>query len=686
MTDDKLNVKMRALVQEYGLEACRNSLQVSIDEQQQINSAILEASFDGFLLVNKEGFILSCNQAALNIFGYDPDPPELVGKHILCLVGGADPEAHRRHFEHPPEPLPGTRILTHMRDVPAIHKSGAEFRVTIGLCFLELDSKRHYVAFVRDLTKQKRQDELQQATFDASFDPIAVTDEYGVIQTVNQALLDEFIYSDASAIMGQSITKLLPAKNAGSHDGFLQHFQEHITNNTVSSTVTVDKSLKNREMMAIRSDGSEFPSKVDFQRIKADHIHELHLVGFIRNMTDEKKAMEVTRMNGEILAQRAKVDMERDMTAYFAHELRNPLGAIDSALTTMPEDLASNVQEAKELHKSIKLCTTSMSLIMNNLLDVRQMEEGHMTFHSSPVDLERLLNKVHAMLVPSVKGGVEFSCVADMDKRNWVLGDSHRLEQVMTNVATNAIKYTTAGSISMSIRWSEDSQVRFECVDTGPGIPGDEQANMFKRFVRRGHAPGTGLGLAIAKHIVDHLRGTIYFESDPAVAPGTTCVAILPLQLTTAPEVNTSFSPEKEVVACLSPLNVLVVDDIKMNRKMVARRLKKIVPNCNISEAGTGEKAIEMCGQGNFDIIIVDNYMEEAGGVMLGTDAVVAMRRMDISSLIIGCSGNDLAQEFRSAGANFFWSKPLPSDAEIARQIQVGTANQCTDGMITTST
>ena len=208
-----------------------------------------------------------------------------------------------------------------------------------------------------------------------------------------------------------------------------------------------------------------------------------------------------------------KMEMERDMTAYFAHELRNPLGAIDSALTTMPDDLTKNAQEAKELHKSIKLCTTFMSQIMNNLLDVRQMEEGQMTWHPSPLDLERLLTDIHTMLLPSVKGGVEFHCVVDMAGRNWVLGDAHRLQQVMTNVATNAIKYTTSWiNILVSSMVRDDSQVRFECIDTGPGIPKDEQANLFKRFVKRGGAPGTGLGLAIAKHIVDFIGGTIRFE------------------------------------------------------------------------------------------------------------------------------------------------------------------------------
>lgn len=647
---DELKEKIQALVQEFGIEACRNCLQIAIDEQEQINKAILEASFDGFLLVDKEGFIRSCNQAALNIFGYSA-PKELVGNHIMSLVGGEHPETHKRHFENPPEPIPGTKILTHMRDVPAKHKSGLEMRVTVGLCFLDLNSGRHYVAFVRDLTEQQRQEKLQQATYNASFDPIVVTDASGVILTANQAMLDEFGYNnDPSVVIGQPISKLVPERDATTPGGFVERFLEHA--NPVSPVAC----LRNREMTAIRSDGSVFSIKVSCQRIREDHLHELHLVGFIRNITDEKKAVEVTRMKGEVRAQEAKVKMEQDMTAYFAHELRNPIGAIDSALATMPRDLATNALEAKELLDSIQKCTTFMSQIMNNLLDVRQMEEGQIALHPSPIDLEQLLTEVHTMLLPSVRGGVEFRCVVDMAERNWVVGDAYRLQQVMTNVASNAIEYTTSGSISLSLEWSGDNQVRFECRDTGPGIPEDEQANLFKRFVKRGRAPGMGLALAIAKHIVDIIGGTIRFESNPEVSPGSTCIAILPLFVTAAPKIDKLSSETNGAMLILETLNVLVVDDINMNRKMVKRRFKKIAPNCNISEACTGEEAINVCKQENFDVIIMDNYMDKAGGVMVGTDAVATIRSMGIGSLIIGCSGNDLSPEFHSAGANFFWS------------------------------
>jgi signal transduction histidine kinase len=85
------------------------------------------------------------------------------------------------------------------------------------------------------------------------------------------------------------------------------------------------------------------------------------------------------------------------MTAYFAHELRNPLGAIDSALSAMPDDL---LESAKDLVAGMQLCTDFMSSIMNNLLDVRKMEENKMTLLSKPMSLEHLVTSVHKMLLP----------------------------------------------------------------------------------------------------------------------------------------------------------------------------------------------------------------------------------------------------------------------------------------------
>jgi len=391
------------------------------------------------------------------------------------------------------------------------------------------------------------------------------------------------------------------------------------------------------------------------------------LISFLLCMVVLQKQIQ-HELKGKALAQNAKVETERNMTAYFAHELRNPLGAIDSALVAMPE---SESPEAKELVASMKLCTTFMSQIMNNLLDVRKMEENKLVLRSDPFSLPELVEGVHKMLQPSVKKGVEFTFSCHTNGRDYASGDFYRIQQVYTNVVTNAIKHTSSGSIDLSLRLSGDI-IRFECRDTGPGIPKEEQKEMFERFHQRGGVPGSGLGLYIAKQLVDLMDGSIRFESDPATKPGTTCIVDISLQACPPPieaaveEVEPQLFEEK--------MRFLIVDDIKMNRAMLRRRIcKGVAPNAVIQEAATGEEALEILSSGNeerFDVIIVDQFMEQAGGVLKGTQAVERMRAMKIDSVIVGNSGNDLEDEFGNAGVDLFWKKPLPSNEEMLKQLQ----------------
>jgi len=405
------------------------------------------------------------------------------------------------------------------------------------------------------------------------------------------------------------------------------------------------------------------------------------VVGVAQDVTeDRKKAKTLRGMQTLRASQEAKVETERNMTAYFAHELRNPLGAIDCALNSMPDNLP---ESARSLISGMQLCSTFMSKIMNNLLDVRKMEEGKMQLRKVPISLRKLLYNVHKMLLPSVRPGVDFrttlkDCHGNDGKgkkkninnsyydNDWILGDPHRIEQVLTNVVSNAIKYTMLGHIELSIKW-EDGNVKFTVEDTGPGIPINEQKKLFQRFIQRGGAPGTGLGLAIAKHIVDLTGGSIQFESDPTVKAGTSCIVLMNLPLCKAPETTVKKSTE----LIQEPISCLIIDDIKMNRTMLKRRFKKgIAPNCTIREAATGEEALLICGKEKFDVIVVDQFMEGAGGVMVGTDVIFAMRRMRIDSIIIGCSGNDIGSQFIEAGAEFVWQKPMPSNDQIIQDLR----------------
>lgn len=371
------------------------------------------------------------------------------------------------------------------------------------------------------------------------------------------------------------------------------------------------------------------------------------------------------------LAQTAKVDTERNMTAYFAHELRNPLGAIDSALEAMPDDLPG---QAQDLVEGMQLCSSFMSSIMNNLLDARKIEENKLELLSIPLSLSKLVHDVHGMLLPSVKQGVIFEVVCETGDRDWVLGDFYRIQQVFTNLVTNAIKHTKAGSITLLLQWQGDS-IRFFCKDTGPGIPKNEQAKMFERFVQRGGAPGSGLGLCIAKKIVDLMGGSIRFDSDPPTKPGTACIVEFSLPLCNGPVQNSKAS--RDVHPIEEAISMLIVDDIKLNRTMLSRRIKKnIAPNSVVTELTTGEEALELCARETFDVIVMDQFMEEAGGTITGSEAITALRGMGSEALIIGNSGNDLDGNFIEAGADLFWTKPLPPNATIIGHLRQGMAKK----------
>jgi hypothetical protein len=225
---------------------------------------------------------------------------------------------------------------------------------------------------------------------------------------------------------------------------------------------------------------------------------------------------------------------------------------------------------------------------------------------------------------------VDFTILCQTQGRDWVLGDKHRIQQVLTNVVANAVKYTVQGSIVLSVAW-DGAMVRFECADSGPGIPKSEQSRLFQRFVTRGGAPGTGLGLAIAKNIVDLAGGSIGFESDPSVKPGTTSVVKLPLEETENVDLEASESSVKDpVLAIQESISILIVDDVKMNRMVFGRRFRKgVAPQATVSEATTGEEAIELCGRKTFDVIIMDQFME--GGKYLSTNYLAPFIRMSHS-------------------------------------------------------
>ena len=217
-----------------------------------------------------------------------------------------------------------------------------------------------------------------------------------------------------------------------------------------------------------------------------------------------------------------------DVLAVVAHDLRNPLNTVSMAVSLMLESTPpERVQERRQV-EIVRRAADRMNRMIQDLLDVKRMESGRLTLDAKPEAPVALINDTIDMLRPLASGST-IRMEANVDEGlPHVLADSSRIQQVLSNLVGNAVKFTPRnGRISITAEHI-DGEVRFGVIDTGPGIPAEQLPHIFGRFwqARATDRRGIGLGLAIAKGIVEAHNGKIWVESH--VGLGSTFYFTLP--------------------------------------------------------------------------------------------------------------------------------------------------------------
>ena len=217
-----------------------------------------------------------------------------------------------------------------------------------------------------------------------------------------------------------------------------------------------------------------------------------------------------------------------DILAVVAHDLRNPLNTVTMAISLMLETTpAERVQERRQ-QEIVRRAADRMNRMIQDLLDVKRMESGHLTIEVRPETAEMLVNDTIDMLRPLALGSSILMEASIADNLPRVSADSARIQQVLSNLVGNAVKFTPRqGRITIAAE-AIDGEVRFAVIDTGPGIPAEQLPHIFGRFwqAKASDRRGIGLGLAIAKGIVEAHQGRIWVESH--VGLGSTFYFTLP--------------------------------------------------------------------------------------------------------------------------------------------------------------
>ncbi len=337
-----------------------------------------------------------------------------------------------------------------------------------------------------------KSEESLRALIDNVIDGIITADEKGKIQSFNPAAERIFGYR-AEEVMGQNLTMLMPEPYRSEHDGYLRRY--HDTNE--ARIIGIGREVEGR-----RRDGTTFPLELGVSEVRLE-TGRLFL-GIIRDITERK---EVERMRTEFIST-------------VNHELRTPLTSIQGSLALINKANPDGLEDKhrKLLDIAYRNCGRLVRLI-NDILDINKMEAGRMTYAMAP---QRVLD----LFVHTVEANASFTRQFDVSLEidrvagdPAIMADPDRIQQVLTNLVSNAAKFSNeGGTVTLSAR-SADGAVRMSVTDRGDGIPKDFQNNIFGKFSQADASTtrkreGSGLGLAICKIIVEQHGGKIWFDTE----------------------------------------------------------------------------------------------------------------------------------------------------------------------------
>jgi len=535
----------------------------------------------------------------------------------------------------------------------------------------ELEAHRHHL----EILVQARTAELEEANLLAQQRANEFADLYdrapcgyhslgpdGRIVAVNQTELNLLGYA-RDEFVGHHITEFL---TPDSRALFARRFEEFKRTGR----------MRDLDYDFIRRDGSILPVLISADMVK-DAVGEFvfNRATMVDNSERKARELKIAEMQAELVRRAEAAEVANIAKSAFlanmSHEIRTPMNGILGMASLLRRD-GINAKQADRLDKIDKAGRHLLGVI-NDILDISKIEAGKLVLEDAGVDVGTLLGNVRAILSERTKAkGLKL--LTDIEAMPPGLrGDPTRLQQALLNYATNAVKFTEAGSITLRCRIEEEStesiRLRFEVQDTGIGIEPEAVARLFASFEQADNSTtrkygGTGLGLSITRRLAQLMGGEAGVDSIPGTGSTfwfTVCLEKRQGDAGDALQAD-GAAAEKEIREAFRGARVLVVDDEPINRE-VARMLLEDV-GLLVDQAEDGEQAMAMAKAGGYAAILMDMQMPRLDGL----EATRQLRRLDgcTATPIIAMTANAFVEDKArclEAGMNDFLVKPFDPDA-----------------------
>ena len=374
--------------------------------------------------------------------------------------------------------------------------------------------------------------------------------------------------------------------------------------------------------------GGTLGAVVTFQDITERKQHEKELASYHRNLEEAvQERTEELRLARD--AAEAANKAKSVFLANMSHELRTPLNAILGFSQLMVRDTSLRESQRESLD-IINNSGKHLLNLINDVLEIAKIEAGKVQLELSNFDLHEMVREVaDMMMLRARQKGLQLELDQSSEFPRFIKGDEARLRQILVNLVSNAVKFTSEGSVTMRLAVMEDAHhhLLIEIEDTGPGISESDQQRLFKPFVQlpAGSAKGgTGLGLSIVSQFVQMMEGRITVESTPG--KGSLFRVELPLQEADETQVSLLGETQRGRVIGLAPgqktRRILIVEDQINNQLLLSKLMTDI--GMEVKTAENGEECIALYKTWRPDLIWMDRRMP----VMDGEEATRRIRQL----------------------------------------------------------